>query len=79
MIKKYGLTIEEYEEKYKQQDGKCAICEIQPLERLNIDHCHETGKVRDLLCRNCNHALGNVNDDPDLLRRLISYLEKHGA
>src|SRR3990167_9819652 len=69
-VKKYGLTYEEYLDLYNRQNGLCAMCNqpetaINPsgeLRQLNIDHCHETRRVRGLLCRNCNVALGLVKD-----------------
>ena len=55
--RRYGLTTEQVEAMRATQDGACAICEAKP-ERLSIDHCHETGRVRGLLCAPCNRALG---------------------
>jgi hypothetical protein len=69
----YGITIEKYEEMYKLQDGKCAICEIQ-LEILVVDHDHTTKAVRKLLCPKCNLALGYVNDNISILQNMINYL-----
>lgn len=63
----------------KSQNNKCAICrkEIQwPSKYTHVDHDHETGKVRGILCRSCNLALGYLNDDPEMLRQGIAYLEK---
>lgn len=76
-IKKYGLTIKEYDELYSSQDGKCYICNIKPDRQLNIDHCHQTGKVRKLLCAACNTALGHSKEDIEILKSLIRYLEEH--
>ena len=60
------------------QDGLCAICERHPEDGvLRVDHDHSTGKIRGLLCRHCNLALGNMSDDVSLLRKAIAYLEKH--
>jgi hypothetical protein len=57
------------------RDGKsCAVCGSD--ERLGIDHCHETGVVRGVLCHWCNTALGLAKDDPATLRALANYLEK---
>ena len=54
----YGITIEDYDRMYEEQGGRCAICRTdQPGgagERFSVDHDHETGKVRGLLCNNCN-------------------------
>lgn len=69
----YGITIEHYEDMYSEQEGKCAICGIQQ-ESLVVDHDHETGKVRKLLCKKCNLALGYVNDDPRIIENMLYYL-----
>jgi hypothetical protein len=75
---RYGMTLEEYRERVAAQDGLCAICGDEPERgRLHVDHNHTTGAVRDLLCRPCNHALGNAQDDPARLRAMIAYLERH--
>jgi hypothetical protein len=80
----YGITIEEYEEMYERQEGVCALCgraetstyRSEP-RRLAVDHCHDTGKVRALLCSNCNTGLGSFMHDPELLQRAISYLDRY--
>lgn len=77
---KYGLTKDEYRALLTEQGGVCAVCgSLPPVEgprkRLHLDHCHQTGKVRGFLCQSCNHAIGHAKDDPDLLRKLASYLE----
>ncbi|MEU3452166.1 endonuclease VII domain-containing protein [Micromonospora sp. NPDC006766] len=72
---RYGVTVEWYEAKLKEQDGRCAICGARPEKRLAIDHCHVTGKARGLLCFLCNSALGRFEDDPARLRRALAYLE----
>jgi hypothetical protein len=56
---KYGLTPEDYDAKLAEQGGVCAICGKSPTKRrLHIDHCHETGRIRGLLCTGCNTRLG---------------------
>jgi len=76
---KYGLTIEEFQTKLDEQSNVCAVCKQpnQTEKRLAVDHCHETNKIRDLLCYKCNGALGLVNDNIELLLKLIEYLKKH--
>ncbi len=70
--RKYGITETEYQERFEKQNGLCVICgKAQPNKRLSVDHCHETGKVRGLLCSKCNYVLGNSNDNPNILRRAI--------
>lgn len=80
-LKQYGLTLDEYQAMLAKQGGSCAICGDEPSEgkRLNVDHNHETGAVRDLLCRWCNYALGNAKDDPARLRAMADYLDRHRA
>jgi predicted alpha/beta-hydrolase family hydrolase len=75
----YGLTIEEYRVLHDEQEGKCLICgqECQTGRMLSVDHDHNTGKVRGLLCQNCNTGIGKFKDDPDLLKKAISYLERN--
>lgn len=60
------------------QGGVCAICSKEDAagKRLAVDHCHETGKVRGLLCLKCNTVLGKMNDEVNLLKKAIAYLEK---
>lgn len=75
----YNLSIEDYEQMLFRQNGKCAICgkveERKSSPFLCVDHCHKTGKIRGLLCHRCNSAIGKLNDDPELLRKAIVYLE----
>ena len=72
---KYGITLETYREMWSAQGGCCAICGESP-ERLDVDHCHETGRVRGLLCIRCNYSLlGAVKDDIEILRKAVIYLE----
>ena len=70
---KYGITQEEYEAMLSNQGHVCWICKEKGKRRLTIDHDHETGKIRGLLCCNCNFGLGFFNDDPGLLRRAAQY------
>ena len=72
---RYGLTSEDRQFLHDQQEGQCAICKANTL--LVVDHSHTTGKVRGLLCRGCNHGLGNFKDDIATLLKAISYLEKN--
>jgi len=75
LVREYGISSEEFDVRLNSQDGVCAICrETRP--RLAVDHCHKTGKIRGLLCFNCNAALGLLKDDPKRLRSAIAYLRK---
>lgn len=77
---KYGLTLDDYNVLLDAQDGQCAICPAKPSNRvLAVDHCHETGRVRALLCGACNLGLGNFRDNPERLRRAAEYLEVHNG
>ncbi|HAM41948.1 MAG TPA: hypothetical protein DCP69_11645 [Candidatus Omnitrophica bacterium] len=75
LAKLYGISMEEYDRWLEAQNGRCAICEAEPSRRmLAVDHDHETGKIRGLLCTRCNVAIGGLNDNPALLRKAIVYL-----
>lgn len=76
----YGLTIAAYDALVEASNGLCAVCDKPPrgvrsATKLHVDHCHNTGRVRGLLCHACNVALGMARDNPDTLRRLAVYLE----
>jgi hypothetical protein len=62
----YGITLNQFEELLEKQDNCCAICGVNedsaPRKRLSVDHCHDTGKIRGLLCDRCNLALGMLGD-----------------
>ncbi len=70
---RYGLTQNEFLQISKKQKGKCLICKRKVM-RLCIDHNHKTGKVRGLLCQNCNAALGMVDENINVLKGMIGYL-----
>jgi hypothetical protein len=82
---RYGMTVDEYDEMHERQQGLCAICGNsepnvdrrtgEPM-RLSVDHDHETGRVRGLLCQKCNRALGLLDDDVDRLKWAIDYLQR---
>ena len=79
----YGITQEEYRQMVETQGGICEICKENPIDSkrykngLVIDHDHQTGKVRALLCDWCNTSLGLLEDRVDLLKAAIAYLEHH--
>jgi len=75
LVKKYGITQAQKKKMISDQGNKCAICGDEH-RLLVVDHCHDTGKVRGMLCTKCNTAIGKLNDDPGMLRKAISYLEK---
>ena len=75
---RYGLSKDDYLALLEKQNNVCAIClNPETIENsiLCVDHCHKTGKVRGLLCRMCNSALGKFNDDLSNLKRAVAYLE----
>ena len=83
----YGISAEDYVRMFNKQNGKCAICH-QPetsldkngnLKILAVDHCHTTGKVRELLCYSCNSMLGQARDNIEVLSSGIDYLKRHSA
>lgn len=78
---KYGITEADYDKMFTDQNGKCAICETEDQtgkwQRFGVDHCHKTGKVRALLCNECNRGIGLLRDSKVLLRKAADYLEFH--
>jgi hypothetical protein len=82
--RKFGISIGEYEALMEKQGGCCAICELPEtmvdgrrgkVKTLAVDHCHDTGKIRGLLCSNCNRAIGLLKDSTKLVSKALSYLE----
>jgi hypothetical protein len=80
----YGITDAQRGAMEDSQDGRCAICLREGFlmhethtKKLNVDHCHDSGKVRMLLCHNCNRALGLLNDDVETILRAAAYVEFH--
>lgn len=82
----YGLTVEQYKRMFEIQGGACAICAKPETTRrkdgtiipLQVDHDHQTGAVRALLCQSCNQGLGHFKDDVALMSLAINYLRSHG-
>ena len=73
----YGITSEDYDKMYSEQEGCCAICGTHQSElksRFCVDHDHDTGQVRSLLCNGCNNGIGKLKDNYDLLYRAADYL-----
>jgi hypothetical protein len=86
LLRIHGITLEQYNEMLKNQNGVCAICKNPEVAinnkngrpySLSVDHCHVTGKNRELLCGNCNNGLGRFYDNSELLLKAVGYLEKH--
>lgn len=79
LYSRYGLTMDDYESILASQKGVCAICGMPPGRRpLSVDHCHDTGAVRGLLCHSCNTGIGFLKDSVDLLKKAAKYLNKKG-
>jgi len=76
---RYGITLEEYEQLKIQQNGLCAICKMPPSSQkgLIVDHCHDSNKVRALLCYSCNSFIGLAKDSEEILQSAITYLKKY--
>lgn len=75
----YGIDQAEYNRMFEEQDGKCAICSTAtPTGKWKVfavDHCHETGLIRGLLCNECNRGIGLLGDNPDRLLKAVDYLK----
>ena len=86
--KLYGISLEEYNRLYVVQKGCCAICKVDnnirkikgetKEESFCVDHCHETGRVRGLLCYKCNAGLGMFKDNTEFMQSAINYLDSEG-
>jgi len=84
LLRRFGITLAQYNAMLEKQSGVCAIC--QKSEKvidkrsgktnfLSVDHCHKTGKVRGLLCKECNTGIGKLKDDADLIMKAAKYLK----
>lgn len=79
--KKFGLSAEQYEAMHNEQNGLCAIC-LRPerstrngvLRKLCVDHCHKTNKIRGLLCKDCNTAIGLLEENVEAFHRAAEYV-----
>lgn len=81
LVRRFGITLEQYEQMRAVQGGGCAICGKTRFDDvrehdLAVDHDHSTGVVRGLLCRDCNVALGKFGDSLDVLKKAVAYLEQ---
>ncbi len=75
----YGITQEEWDALFARQDGKCALCGSsghngKRTAKLYVDHCHDTGHIRGLLCHKCNGGLGALGDNEEGLLRALNYI-----
>lgn len=79
LLVKYGITAEQWDEMFAEQGGLCAICRgpEEDVHRFHVDHCHESGKVRGLLCHSCNTGIGHFREDPSILQNAAAYVASH--
>lgn len=80
LLRSYNLTVEEYNKLYEIQEGRCLICSKHQSEldkSLCVDHNHQTGEIRGLLCSNCNSALGFLKDNIESVKKALEYLIKY--
>ena len=78
--RKYKNGHDEYKRLFEEQKGKCAICKSPENGRyksLSVDHCHDTGKIRGLLCNNCNRGIGLLQDSCEVVESALQYLKEH--
>ena len=75
-LSKYGITGDEFRKIIKEQNNQCPICMRSTKKNLSVDHNHSTGKIRGIICNDCNLAVANAGDSPKILRALAIYLEK---
>jgi Autographiviridae endonuclease VII len=81
----HGITPAQFNQMLVEQGGGCALCcepesiahQSGTIKELSVDHCHDTDRIRGLLCSKCNQGLGLFKDDPTLLRRAADYIERH--
>jgi len=79
-LRKYGLTLEDYDRMLREQGGGCAICGGDNKGKpFDVEHCHTTGKVRGLTCRRCNSLVAVFERTDDLLGKVAEYLAKHSG
>ncbi len=73
-LSRYSLTLDQYHALFERADFACQICGTDD-QRLGIDHCHETGRVRGVLCNSCNAAVGHLRQDPARVKATLAYVE----
>lgn len=83
LLRNYGITLDQYDEMFEKQEGVCKICKKPEtstikgaVKRLAVDHCHSTGRIRGLLCNNCNTAIGLFKENKNFMLNAIQYLEE---
>ncbi len=76
---RYKITEKDYGDMFIKQNGVCAICGNPPKIKLHVDHCHNTNKIRGLLCSPCNMSLGLLKDSVEFLGKAMEYLKNNGV
>lgn len=80
MLKRnYGMTLADFNKYLILQNDSCAICGRKPNRMLHVDHNHENGEIRGLLCYQCNAAIGYMYDNPEIAKKVVEYLEIHAT
>ena len=82
LLRRRGITIVDYEKRLEDQGGVCAICGTSDSGRVGVffvDHCHDTGNVRGLLCRRCNSGLGMFQESAVVLKKALCYMQTGDA
>ena len=77
--KNFNISLKEYNELFDRQNNRCKICkelDTNKVKHFAVDHCHNTNKVRGILCNNCNRAIGLFKDSKELLQNAINYLNE---
>lgn len=77
----YGITVYDYYDMLESQNNKCKLCDTKEpggKGRWHIDHCHDSGRVRGLLCHTCNTGIGLLQEDPELLCKAALYIKQEG-
>jgi hypothetical protein len=76
LVSRYGVSLQRFKELHQEQGGACAICGVVPKSRLHVDHDHDSGKVRGLLCGSCNRGIGYLGEDPGRLEAAAAYIRR---
>lgn len=82
LLRKYGVTLEQYNLLRAQQDFRCAVCNMHETDvgkKMFVDHDHSTGKIRKLLCTRCNVGIGMLQDNPDIMECAAKYIRDHNG
>ncbi|WP_082903757.1 endonuclease VII domain-containing protein [Devosia elaeis] len=81
LVREYGITSEGRDSLAASQGNRCAICEepFNDLRSMHVDHCHDTGKVRGILCSLCNQAIGLLKENASVIRKAADYVQEHSS